>query len=76
MNRGAWWATIHGVSKLDMTEQLSMHACIPKMKKILSFRRLRKSLKRGRKLIDEKSSTYLLVGVGNGFCKRNNTFQA
>ena len=27
MDRGAWWAIIHGVTKqLDMTEQLSMHA--------------------------------------------------
>ena len=27
MDRGAWWATGHGVSKeLDMTEQLSLHA--------------------------------------------------
>ena len=25
MDRGAWWATVHGVTKLDMTEQLSMH---------------------------------------------------
>ena len=52
-----------------MTEQLNMHARIPKMKKILSFRKLRKSLKRGRKLIDENSSTYLFVGVGMGSAK-------
>ena len=25
MNRGAWWATIHGVTELDTTEQLSTH---------------------------------------------------
>ena len=23
MDRGAWWATVHGVTKSDMTEQLS-----------------------------------------------------
>ena len=23
MDRGAWWARVHGVTKLDMTEQLS-----------------------------------------------------
>ena len=23
MDRGAWWATVHGVAKLDMTEQLT-----------------------------------------------------
>ena len=23
MNRGAWWATIHGVTELDTTERLS-----------------------------------------------------
>ena len=26
MDRGAWWATVHGVAELDMTDQLSMHA--------------------------------------------------
>ena len=27
MNRGAWWATVYGVTKeLDTTEQLNMHA--------------------------------------------------
>ena len=26
MDIGAWWATIHGVTESDMTEQLSMHA--------------------------------------------------
>ena len=25
MGRGAWWATIHGVTGLDTTEQLSTH---------------------------------------------------
>ena len=24
MDRGAWWATVHGVAKLDTTEQLSL----------------------------------------------------
>ena len=24
MDRGAWWATIHGFAELDMTEQLSL----------------------------------------------------
>ena len=65
-----------GLKELDMAEQLSMHACIPKTENILSSRRLRKSLKRGRKLIDENSSIYLLVGVENRFYKRNNAFQA
>ena len=23
--RGAWWATVHGIAELDTTEQLSMH---------------------------------------------------
>ena len=23
MDRGSWWATVHGVTELDMTEQLS-----------------------------------------------------
>ena len=28
MDRGSWWATVHGVAKeLDMTEQLSTHTC-------------------------------------------------
>ena len=26
MDRGAWQATVHGVTELDMTKQLSMHA--------------------------------------------------
>ena len=24
MNRGAWWATVHGATELDMTEQLTL----------------------------------------------------
>ena len=28
MGRGDWWATAHGVTQLDMTEQLSTHASI------------------------------------------------
>ena len=26
MDGGAWWAAVHGVAKLDMTEQLHFHA--------------------------------------------------
>ena len=28
MHRGAWWATVHGVAELDMTEQLTRIALI------------------------------------------------
>ena len=33
MDRGAWWATVHGRKELDMTEQLTfqlifLHVCI------------------------------------------------
>ena len=34
MDRGAWWATVHGVTKqLDTTERLSTHTC----KRVLSI---------------------------------------
>ena len=26
MDRGAWWATVHEVAELDMTERMHMHA--------------------------------------------------
>ena len=26
-DRGTWWATIHGVAKLDMTELARIHIC-------------------------------------------------
>ena len=26
MDRGAWWATVHGVTESEKTEQLGMHA--------------------------------------------------
>ena len=25
MNRGVWWATVHGLAKLDLIEQSCMH---------------------------------------------------
>ena len=25
MDRGAWWATVHGITELDMTEQARMY---------------------------------------------------
>ena len=30
MDRGAWWATVHGVTKSDKTEQLSLHLALRK----------------------------------------------
>ena len=29
MDRGAWWAAVHGVAELDMTVRLSKHAKYP-----------------------------------------------
>ena len=29
MDGGAWWAALHGVAKLDMTEQLHFHFSLP-----------------------------------------------
>ena len=30
MDRGAWWATVHGITKSDRTEQLTLSLCILK----------------------------------------------
>ena len=30
MDRGAWWATVHGVTELDKTEPLSVHTFLGK----------------------------------------------
>ena len=27
VDRGAWWATVHGAAESDTAEQLSMHVC-------------------------------------------------
>ena len=27
VDRGTWWATVHGVTRVRKTEQLSTHAC-------------------------------------------------
>ena len=29
MDRGAWWATVHGVAEVDMTEELTLHTLSP-----------------------------------------------
>ena len=29
MDRGAWWATVHGVAESDMTEQLTLSLSVP-----------------------------------------------
>ena len=38
MDRGAWWATVHGgLKELDMTEQITLTATVKKKKKFHSF---------------------------------------
>ena len=37
MDRGAWWATVHGIAESDMNEQLSRHAHISDFIQYLSF---------------------------------------
>ena len=40
MDRGAWWATIHGVAELDTTDQLTLpldFSFIPKSRKFDGF---------------------------------------
>ena len=29
MDRGAWWATVHGVTELDVTEHVVAHSMFP-----------------------------------------------
>ena len=38
MDRGAWWATIHGVAKSQtQLKRLSMHACVSSRNRLLHF---------------------------------------
>ena len=32
MDRGAWWATVHGITELDRTERLRTDIVVPKAK--------------------------------------------